>query len=198
MNDARVRMSFGTADAQNPLDMPASVRRVSQVVLPLRVGRYFATQADEPVLLVEYATTVDRQVVQEECEAWARLGTDGGFELCADRDGAVRAVLLDWEEDLRSVTSSPEAFAQSLTELNQGLQLILTTDEPQRADQAYTRLGERLRSLDPEAFAQRENWSPLVLDDIRDTASAEWFTAFEILNGQGEKQIVTEEIAAKI
>ncbi|MET8470997.1 nucleic acid/nucleotide deaminase domain-containing protein [Streptomyces sp. NPDC006422] len=171
--------------------MPASVRRVSQVVLPLRVGPYFATQADEPVLLGEYAAAVDRQVVQEECEAWARLGTDGGFELCADRDGAVRAVLLDWEEDLRFVSSSPEAFAQSLTELDQALRLILTTDEPQRAEQAYTHLEERLRSLDPEAFAQRENWWPLVLDDIRDTASTEWFTAFEVLNGQGEKQIVT-------
>jgi hypothetical protein len=181
---------FGSSDMVT-LDVPPSVQRVSQVVLPLRVGPYFATQADEPLVLGEYAAAVDRQVVREECAAWARLGTDGGFELCADSEGAVRAVLLDWEEELRFVSSSPEAFADSLTELDRALRLILTSDEPQRAEQAYARLEERLRSIDPAAFSRRENWWPLVLDDIRDTASAEWFTAFEILNGQGEKQIVT-------
>ncbi|MFF3495252.1 nucleic acid/nucleotide deaminase domain-containing protein [Streptomyces sp. NPDC002795] len=182
---------FGAAANGDPFDTPSSVLRLGQLALPLRVGPYFATQAEEPVLLGDYAASVGREVVRDECRTWARLGTDQGFELCVDAQGAVRAVLLDWEEELRYVSSSPGAFAAALSALDQALRFILATDEPQRAGQAFAQLEEGLRGIDAQAFAGRENWWPLVLDDIRDTANAEWFTAFEVLNGQDEKQIVT-------
>jgi hypothetical protein len=65
-------------------------------------------------------------------------------------------------------------------------------DSPQDASAAYAELERSLRAIDPQAFEGRENWWPLVLDDIRDTASTEWFTAFEIVDDRGEKQILTQ------
>jgi hypothetical protein len=173
-------------------DASASVRRLAQVAVPVQVGPYFVTAQDDAVPLEEFAQSVGRTVVLDECRQWARLGSDRGFELCADHEGVVRAVLLDWTEESRFVNATPEAFAQSLAALDQGLAAILGSDEPQVASAAYAELEQRLQALDPRAFEGREHWWPLVLDDIRDTASAEWFTAFEILNDQGEKQIVTQ------
>ncbi|MCL8013383.1 nucleic acid/nucleotide deaminase domain-containing protein [Streptomyces sp. AS02] len=171
---------------------PPSVRRLAEVAVPVQVGPYFVTAETEPVSLQEFAQSLGRTVVQEECLQWARLGSDRGFEICADHDGVVRAVLLDWNEELRFVNSTPEAFAESLVALDRALAAILGTDQPQEASAAYAELGERLRAIDPPAFEGRENWWPLVLDDVRDTASAEWFAAFEIVNERGEKQILTQ------
>ncbi|MFE2216955.1 nucleic acid/nucleotide deaminase domain-containing protein [Streptomyces canus] len=170
----------------------SDIRRIGEITLPLTVGPYFATAASDPVPLHEFAGSVGRTVVLEECREWARFGSDRGFEICADQEGVVRAVLLDWTEESRFVNATAEAFAQSLAALDQALATILGTDEPQRAAAAFAELEQRLRTLDPRAFEGREHWWPLVLDDIRDTASAEWFTAFEIVNDRGEKQIVTQ------
>jgi hypothetical protein len=191
MSDDGVRL-FGTSAATDPADSPESVRRLAQVAVPLRVGPYFATADADPVRLAEFAGAVGRTVVQEGCRDWARLGSDRGFEICADHQGVVRAVLLDWAEELRFVNSTPQGFAQSLATLDRALGVILGTDRPQEASAAHTELEQLLRAIDPGAFEGRENWWPLVLDDIRDTASAEWFSAFEIIDGQGEKQIVTQ------
>ncbi len=170
----------------------SDIRRIGDITLPLTVGPYFATSVTDPVPLQEFARSVGRTVVLEECREWTRFGSDRAFELCADQEGVVRAVLLDWTEDSRFVNATPEAFARSLAALDQALAAILGTDEPQEAAAAYAELEQRLRTLDPRAFEGREHWWPLVLDDIRDTSSAEWFTAFEIVNDRGEKQIVTQ------
>lgn len=169
-----------------------SVQRIAQVTVPLQVGPYFATAPEEPVLLHEYATSVGRRVAHESTQTWARLGSDRGFEICVDHDGAVRAVLLGMDEAVRPVNSTPEAFAKSLGVLDHTLGAILTTDSPQAAKAAFERLEQSLWDIDAAAFAERENWWPLVLDDIRDTSSTEWFTAFEVVNDHGEKQILTE------
>jgi Xanthomonas XOO_2897-like deaminase/SUKH-4 immunity protein len=176
-------------DASGP---PPSVSRLAEVAVPRQVGPYFVTDADDALLLAQYAETVRRRVVQESCADWARLGSDRGFEICADHEGVVRAVLLDWNEELRFVNATPQMFAESLAALDRALALILGTEAPQEAAAAYAELEQRLRAIDPRAFEGREHWWPLVLDDIRDTASAEWFTAFEIVDDQGEKQIVTQ------
>ncbi|MDH6439602.1 hypothetical protein M2158_008143 [Streptomyces sp. SAI-144] len=170
----------------------SNIRHLGGITLPLAVGPYFTTAASDPVPLQEFALSVERTVVLEECRDWARFGSDRGFEICADQEGVVRAVLLDWTEESRFVNATPEAFAQSLAALDQALAVILGTEVPQEAAAAYAELEQRLRTLDPRAFEGREHWWPLVLDDIRDTASAEWFTAFEIVNDRGEKQIVTQ------
>ncbi|MGW6909024.1 nucleic acid/nucleotide deaminase domain-containing protein [Streptomyces sp. NPDC054940] len=183
---------FGQEAAGDASSTAPSVRRLAEVSVPVQVGPYFATAHDDAVLLQEFAESVGRTVVQEEYGQWARLGFDRGFEICVDPEGVVRAVLLDWNEELRFVNADPEAFVESLGALDQALAVILGTDQPREAAAAYVELEQRLRDIDPQAFAGRENWWPLVLDDIRDTASAEWFTAFEIVDGQGEKQIVTQ------
>ncbi len=191
MGDDGIR-HFGRTATNAPSDTVESVRRLAQIAVPLEVGPYFATAETDSVRLEEFARAVGRTVVQDDCRDWARLGSDRGFEICADHQGVVRAVLLDWDEALRFVNATPEAFAQSLTALDHALGVILGTDRPQEASAAYAELEHRLRTIDAQAFEGRENWWPLVLDDIRDTASAEWFTAFEIVNDRGEKQIVTQ------
>lgn len=175
----------------DPLSTPASVRRLEQVAVPWQVGPYFSTTADAPVALGDYAEAAGRQVASEEHRLLARLGTDRGMELCSDTHGVVRAVLLDFDEPPRYVNASPEAFSQSLLILDQALQAILRADQPQAAAQAFAEMEQRLRALDVSAFAERESWWPLVLDDIRDTASGEWYAAFEYVGGDGKKQIVT-------
>lgn len=171
---------------------PPNERRVCGVSVPVQVGPYFTTRHDDPVPLGEYAAAVGRSVARAECADWARLGSDGGFELCEGEEGTVRAVLLDFDEADRFVNSSSEEFASGLARLHETLRVILSTDEPQAAASAFDRLAKRLRFDDPRAFADRENWWPLVLDDIRDTASAESYAAFEYVNEAEQKQIVTQ------
>ncbi|MGW0424072.1 nucleic acid/nucleotide deaminase domain-containing protein [Streptomyces sp. NPDC003015] len=188
-NGVRHFRQEATGDA---FDAPASVRQLAEVTVPVQVGPYFVTAPDDAVRLEEYAEAAGRRIVEESSRDWARLGSDRGFEICADPEGVVRAVLLDWAEESRFVNSGPEAFAESLVVLDRALAEILGSQEPQEAAAVFAQLEQRLRTRDPQAFERRENWWPLVLDDIRDTASAEWFTAFEIVNDQGEKQIVTQ------
>ncbi|GGW89914.1 SUKH-4 family immunity protein [Streptomyces albulus] len=182
---------FGPEAAGDPLAVPESVRRLVQVAVPWTVGPYFSTSPDDPVVLDAYAESVGTAVAREEQRQWARLGTDRGYELCAAPGGEVRAVLLGYQEPPRFVSSSPEQFAQSLLELDRALRVILGTDRPEAAAEAFAAAERQLRATDPAAFADRENWWPLVLDDIRDTAGTEWYAAFEYVGDDGEKQVVT-------
>ncbi|MBU7600406.1 SUKH-4 family immunity protein [Streptomyces sp. P38-E01] len=189
---------FALPEGADPFNVSAAARRVAALRVPLQVGPYFRTSAQEPVVLGEFAAAAGRQVRQERCAGWARFGTDRGFELCADGEGVVRAVLLDYQEDHRFVNSSPEAFATGLLDLRRALGVILGTDDPQAASTAYDSLSQRLRETDPQAFEERESWWPLVLDDIRDTANAQWYAAFEYLDHSGQKQIVTQGSAVSL
>jgi len=167
-------------------------RSIAGISVPVQVGPYFVTDHRDPVPLVEYAASAGVRVSDEEYAGWARLGGDGGFQLCADADGAVWAVLLEFDEPNRFVNSSLQAFASGLAEAREALRVILGTDRPQVASAAFDRLRERLGTQDPRAFAERENWWPLVLDDIRDTAAVESYAAFEYVDAMGAKQIVTQ------
>lgn len=178
------------ASGPSASDAPA-VRRLAGLKVPRQVGPYFATAPEDPVPLGDFAAASGRRVARARCAHWARLGGDSGYELCADEEGTVRAVLLDFDEDERFVNSSPEAFAAGLTELDRALRAIVGTDRPQAAAAAHDRLAERLRAADPAAFADDEHWWPLVLDDIRDTASAENYAAFEYVDPVEGKRIVT-------
>jgi len=188
-DDGTLRI-FGPVGPDEPAGAPAHC--LTGLRVPAGVGPYFTTSGHDPVPLGEYAAATGNRVARERCADWARLGGDNGFELCADAEGTVRAVLLDYDEDDRFVSSSPEVFASGLAELREALSVILGTDRPSTAAAAFDRLTERLRALDPQAFAERENWWPLVLDDIRDTASVENFAAFEHLDPEEGKRIVTQ------
>ncbi|MFE6892756.1 nucleic acid/nucleotide deaminase domain-containing protein [Streptomyces sp. NPDC057694] len=179
----------GTGDGQMRTFELAGSAGIS---VPVQVGPYFMTGHDDPVPLGEYADAHGLRVSRQECAQWTRLGSDGGYELCVDPEGPVRAVLLDFDEPDRFVSSSPQAFAAGLAEAREALRTILSTDRPQTASAAFDRLGERLRTQDPRAFAERESWWPLVLDDIHDTAAAASYAAFEYVDGLGAKQIVTQ------
>ncbi|MFF2806370.1 nucleic acid/nucleotide deaminase domain-containing protein [Streptomyces sp. NPDC058000] len=182
---------FGQETAGDPATAPASVRRLAQVAVPWQVGPYFSTSADDPVPLDAYAQSVGLEDIGEEYRQLARLGTDRGYEICVTPEGGVRAVLLGFQEPSRFVNSSPEQFARSLLELDQALRTLLGTDLPETAAEAFATAERRLRALDEAAFADRESWWPQVLDDIRDTASTEWYAAFEYVSADGEKQVVT-------
>ncbi|MFD8549086.1 nucleic acid/nucleotide deaminase domain-containing protein [Streptomyces sp. NPDC059649] len=184
--------AFGREAAGDPLTTPPSVLHLAQVAVPWQVGPYFRTSPADPVLLGEYAEFAGRDVAVEEHRQLARLGTDQGYEICTDPQGTVQAVLLGYNEPLRFVNSSPERFAQSLLELDQLLRAVLATDQPQAAADAFAKAAQRLRTVDPTAFANQENWWPLVLDDIRDTSAADWYAAFEYIGADGQKQIVTQ------
>ncbi|WP_326621055.1 SUKH-4 family immunity protein [Streptomyces decoyicus] len=182
---------FGPKAAGDPLTTPPSILRLAQVAVPWQVGPYFRTSADDPTLLGQYAESTGHDVALEEHRQLARLGTDQGYEICVDPQGTVQAVLLDYNEPTRFVNSSPERFAQSLLELDQMLRVVLGADQPQAAADAFAKADSRLRTLDPSAFTDAENWWPLVLDDIRDTSAADWYAAFEYIGADGQKQIMT-------
>jgi nucleic acid/nucleotide deaminase of polymorphic system toxin len=77
-------------------------------------------------------------------------------------------------------------------ELADALRAIVTTDQPAVAASAFETLRERLQACDPSAFGDREDWWPQVLDDIRDTAGAENYAAFEYVDAEHGKRIVTQ------
>ncbi|MEU9131662.1 nucleic acid/nucleotide deaminase domain-containing protein [Kitasatospora sp. NPDC048540] len=181
---------FGSASAGTVgTDAPA-LARVAALALPLQVGPYFHTIEGEPVPLHEYAEDIDQPLDAEHAN-WARLGSDRAYDLVTAPDGRVQALLIGYDEPLRFVNSSPEALADGLLGLDLLLDTISSTDDPQLASTAFSTFEERLRQADPQAFADRESWWPLVLDDIRDTASTESYASFEIVNDEGEKEIVT-------
>ncbi|MEU1617969.1 nucleic acid/nucleotide deaminase domain-containing protein [Streptomyces sp. NPDC005722] len=161
-----------------------------EVVVPLQVGPYFATSPEEPETLADFADALEAEV-PERAREYLRLGTDRGYEICLAPDGAVRGVLVGYDEPERHVNGTLEAFARSLVALDEALTAIAATDRPETASQAFAALETRLRELDGTAFADREDWWPQVLDDIRDTASAEWFAAFEVVDADGEAKILT-------
>ncbi len=182
---------FATGPVDPALPEAAALARLGGVVTPQQVGPYFHTLPDEPVALREYAGSVGRQLGGAPQAGWARLGSDRAYELCVTPEGEVWAFLLRYDEPLRFVSSTPEAFAEALLQLDLALDAIGATDDPGRAAAVFESLEQQLRQADGRAFADRESWWPLVLDDIRDTAGAESFAAFEFTAQDGERKILT-------
>ena len=184
---------FGTdAEAADP-DAPeaAALARIAGLALPLQVGPYFRTDGSEPASVRGYAVQTDRSLSDEVQLSWSRLGSDGGYEITATPEGGVQALLLDYDEPLRFVNSSPEELASALLGLDGLLGLLGRTDSPEAAEAAVLAFERQLQEADPRAFADRESWWPLVLDDIRDTSTVVDYAAFEVVDADGEKKIFT-------
>ncbi|MEU1542468.1 nucleic acid/nucleotide deaminase domain-containing protein [Actinacidiphila glaucinigra] len=162
------------------------------LVLPLRVNPYFHTLPEEPVGLRAYARGTGRDLEGDPHASWTRLGSDRAFDLCAAPDGKVWGVLLGYDEPDRFVSSSPALFAESLLEVDTLLEAVTTGEDPEQASAAYQATLRRLESADPEAFADPEHWWPLVLEDIRTTASVRSFATFEFAAPDGTKHLVSE------
>ncbi|TDU03059.1 SUKH-4 immunity protein of toxin-antitoxin system [Streptomyces sp. 846.5] len=169
----------------------AALSRIAALTLPLQAGPYFRTAASEPAALREYAVATSKSLRSAEYLSWSRLGSDRAYELVADPDGRVQAMLLGYSEPLRFVSSSPEEFAAALLALDVLLDLLGATDSPEAAQAAFEDFQRQLQEADPAAFVDRESWWPLVLDDLRDTAGTENFAAFEIVDESGQKKIFT-------
>jgi hypothetical protein len=190
--EAGLRRFGEAAAAADPAAPEAAVlARIADLALPLQVGPYFHTLLDEPASLREYAVEADESVSDAEYLAWARLGSDRAYDLVVSPDGQVLAMLLGYDEPLRYVSSSPEELAQALLGLDVLLDTIGAADDPETAEAAFFAFERQLQESDPAAFADRESWWPLVLDDIRDTSSVENYAAFEITDAAGEKKIFT-------
>ncbi|MFJ4845336.1 MULTISPECIES: nucleic acid/nucleotide deaminase domain-containing protein [unclassified Streptomyces] len=180
---ARVVARFGDGGVRRFVTAP-------DVVVPLQVGPYWTTSPGEPEALADFAEALELGLPERTLE-YLRLGSDRGYEICLSPSGDVRGVLAGYDEPERHVNGSLDAFVQGLVALDETLAAIAGTDRPGTAAQSFAALEARLREQDATAFADREDWWPQVLDDIRDTASAEWFAAFEVVDAGGEARILT-------
>ncbi|MFD4904486.1 nucleic acid/nucleotide deaminase domain-containing protein [Kitasatospora purpeofusca] len=159
--------------------------------LPLQVGPYFrAAEEDDPLSLGEWAASVGADVGP--VAAQLRIGTDGGAELYFAPDRSVRAVLLGAEPLDLPVSGSVAAFAAGLLLLDRLLPAVAEVDRPDLALAAYRELRQGLLASDPTAFDDREGWWPRVLDDLRRPLNIDSSAAFEVVDEQGAKRIVTE------
>jgi hypothetical protein len=179
--EQRVRTHFGVQ----------GVRAIGGLPYPLEVGPYFRTDPDDPVQLGEYAESVGAPLSRPELADWTRLGLDGGFELCVDPAGAVQAVTLVEDEPARFVNSGAEQLVSALLGLDRLLDAVSAASSPDRAAAAFRAFEAQLAEEDSAAVADGAHWWPQVLDDVRDTCSVSSYAAFEYLDANGEKQIVT-------
>ncbi|MGW1744856.1 nucleic acid/nucleotide deaminase domain-containing protein [Streptomyces sp. NPDC002092] len=170
----------------------AVLARIDGLVLPLRVNPYFHTLQEESASLREYADSIGKDLDEAGHLSWARLGSDRAFELCVTPEGTVRGILIGYDEPERFVNSTPEAFAEGLLQLDTLLEAIAATEDPEEAATAFHATERALRAADPQAFADTENWWPLVLEDIRTTSSVEAYATFEFVTPDGDKHRVTE------
>jgi hypothetical protein len=175
---------------------PAGVRRFETVrdglALPLRVMPYFHTLPDEPESLLAYAASIGKRPDEEAQASWTRLGSDRAFELCVTSEGNVQGVLIGYAEPNRFVSSSPALFAEALLKLDILLEILAAAESPQDASEAFRTTLEALSAADPRAFEDSENWWPLVLEDIRTTASVEAYATFEFTDPDGGRHLVSE------
>ncbi len=184
---------FGTdaASADQAAPEAAALDRIAALTLPLQVGPYFRTAEGEPASLRGYAVATSKSLTSADYLTWSRLGSDSAFEIVASPGGRVHAMLLGYSEPLRFVSSGPEEFAAALLGLDVLLEELGATESLDHAQSLFHEFRRQLQDADPQAFADRESWWPLVLDDLRDTASVENFAAFEVVDATGQKKIFT-------
>ncbi|WP_181384278.1 SUKH-4 family immunity protein [Streptomyces sp. NWU49] len=119
-----------------------------------------------------------------------RLGDDGPAHLCARPDGAVQAVLPGTDEHDTFANRSLAALSAGLAALDHMFPVIAVSSDPSEAA-AFREPDEELHRNDAAAFAERENWWPRVLDDVRHALHFPFPAAFEYLDDAGREQIAT-------
>ncbi|MEW2073021.1 nucleic acid/nucleotide deaminase domain-containing protein [Streptomyces sp. NPDC017966] len=184
---------FGTAGAYG-VRLPGPARTLlEEVGVPVHVAPYFRASGEGDALaLGMLAGHRGWERPPAELAGWARLGDDGLAQLCVRPDGAVQAVFLGIDEEDMFVNTSLAALNAGLTVLDRVLPVIAASSGLSEAAAAFRELNEELRGIDAAAFAERENWWPRVLDDVRHTLNFPFSAAFEYLDDAGRKQIVTE------
>lgn len=159
--------------------------------LPLQVGPYFmSAEPSDPLSLGEYAA--ERGLDAGPVASQLRLGTDRGAQFYFAPDRSVRAVVLGSELPELVVNTSVESFAAGLLLLDRHLPALGEAQDQDSAFAAYRELRQGLLQLDPAAFEDQESWWPRVLDDLRRPLNIDSSAAFEYVDEDGNRQIVTE------
>jgi hypothetical protein len=175
-----------------------TARTLQDTGVPVVVGPYFrSAPVNEAVRLGSYAAHHSLTEPPTQLAPWVRLGGDGGdqgvgAELCVRPDGAVQAVVLSEVVPDMYVNADPALLNHSLVALDRSLPRIAAADGLRQAADVFAELSDELRSLDPDAFAERESWWPRVLDDVRHTLNFPFSAAFEFRADSGQMEIVTD------
>lgn len=161
--------------------------------VPTSVAPYFfGTGAAEPVALGTAAARLSQPPPPAELSRWSRIGHDGLAQLCVRPDGAVQAVVLSEVAEDMFVSSDVAAFDASLLALDRAQTKLAVAAGLAESASVFRELNEELRGIDRYAFEERESWWPRVLDDVRHTLNFPFSAAFEYVDEEGAKQIVTE------
>ncbi|MEH0407423.1 SUKH-4 family immunity protein [[Kitasatospora] papulosa] len=161
--------------------------------VPVAVAPYFrAAATNDAAQLSAFASHQKRQSPPGTLSRWLRLGTDAGAELCVRPDGAVQAVFLSELIPDMYVSASVDLFNRALVLLDRSLPRLAAVDGIEDALPVLHNLMTGLKDLDPLAFAERENWWPRVLDDVRHTLNFPYSASFEFKLPGGGKEIVTD------
>ncbi|MBD0425046.1 SUKH-4 family immunity protein [Streptomyces sp. TRM S81-3] len=176
------------------LRLPDAARDLlTETGVPLLVTPYFRAAAEtDAVALGTYAGHHGAERPQAGTDGWTRIGHDRLAQLCVRPDGAVQAVFLAGEADDMFVATDLASLIACLAALDRALPAIAAAPGLPAAAAAFRELDEELRTIDPSAFAERENWWPRVLDDVRHTLNFPFSSAFEYVDDAGNKQIVTD------
>ncbi|OKI13256.1 nucleic acid/nucleotide deaminase domain-containing protein [Streptomyces sp. CB03911] len=183
---------FATGPAEAARPAAATPALIDGLTLPLQVSPYFHTSADEPASLSAYVRSIGRPLDEPGHATWARLGSDRAYDLAVTPDGEVWGILIGYDEPNRFVNTTAENFANGLLHLDQALQAISSTDDPDVAKAAFEALDAALRHADEPAFSSTEHWWPLVLEDIRTTAGVQTYATFEFTTAAGLRQTMSE------
>lgn len=174
-----------------PLD-DATRAGLEQVGVPLQVAPYFIAAGETDGLTLGMYAGHHGLRVDEAQSSWVRVGTDGLAHVVVGAGGAVRAVFLDRAEPDLFVNTGAVAFTECLAALDRRLAVIATATDLAGGAAAFRELAAELRRIDPEAFDERENWWPRVLDDVRHTLNIGFSAAFEYVDQGGHKHVVTD------
>ncbi|MFD3622213.1 nucleic acid/nucleotide deaminase domain-containing protein [Streptomyces sp. NPDC058676] len=173
--------------------MPGTVRQaLEDVGVPLHVAPYFIAARETDGLTLGAFAGHHGLSMPDERAGWVRIGTDRLAHLAVRPDGAVQAVFADGSGDDMFASSDLSVFNASLAALDRRMPVIAASTSLPEAAAAFRELNAELRQIDPDAFEDRESWWPRVLDDIRHTLNFPFSSAFEYLDGAGNKQIATE------
>ncbi|MGD3111177.1 SUKH-4 family immunity protein [Streptomyces sp. YGL11-2] len=173
------------------LAVPSPLRELlASPGLPESVGPYFRAARD-PLPLARYATEAGLpQPVGEVREFW-HLGDDGGTQICCAPDGEVVSASCAGTYPTRLVNTTARTWLASLAELGRLLQDLTPDPVGPDAVTAVAKCQERLTALDPEAMADEEHWWPLVIDDLRLTASVDSSGILEFRTATGATRTVS-------
>ncbi|MFF3258005.1 SUKH-4 family immunity protein [Streptomyces sp. NPDC002932] len=111
---------------------------------------------------------------------WPRIGQDGLAQVCVRPDGIVQAVMLTDAADDMFFSSNLAAFNMSPLALDHAQTQLATSSGLAESASVLRDLDVEVRRIDAHAMAQRENWWPRVLDDVRHTLNFPVLGSFRV------------------